>query len=115
MNGVTCVGYRNYVEYTLYAALLSSGTALSHTFPSEQYTQAASADTQRKAYVHVVQTSGYNPKEASGATVRVYGAEGGPVELREGDGGYIMASPGEELTVENASDQVAEVLLFDME
>ena len=91
----------------LLATLLSPGNKLSHAFHPR--------GPQRKGYVHVVQTSGYNSKEAGGATVRVHGAESGPLELREGDGGYIMAYPGEELTVENVGDQVAEVLLFDME
>ncbi|KAI0358265.1 pirin domain-containing protein [Trametes cingulata] len=91
----------------LFATILSAGKSLSHTF---QFSSA-----QRKGYIHVVQTSGYNPGEASGAHVRVLGAEGGPLELREGDGAYIMAAPGEELTVENAGEKVAEILLFDME
>ncbi|KAI0761806.1 pirin domain-containing protein [Trametes elegans] len=91
----------------LYATLLSPGKSLSHTFQRGGMT--------RKGYIHVVQTSGFNPKESSGATIRVLGGEAGPVELREGDGAYIMTSPGEELGVENASDRVAEVLLFDME
>ena len=91
----------------LYATLLSTGTKLSHAFQAR--------GPQRKGYIHLVQTSGYNAEEATGAMVRIIGAEGGPVELREGDGAYIAASPGEELTVENAGDRVAEVLLFDME
>ena len=68
-----------------------------------------------KGYIHVVQTSGYNTKAASGAHVRVSGAEGGPVELREGDGAYIVAAPGDKLVVENVGDRVAEIVLFDME
>ena len=93
---------------TLYATLLSPEKKLAHSF---QGSDAA----QRKGYMHVVQTSGYNTKEASGAHVRVLGADGGPVDLKEGDGAYIMAAPGEELTVENVGDRVAEILLFDME
>ena len=87
----------------LYATLLSRGKSLEHGF------------ARGKGYIHVVQTSGYNTKEATGAQMRVLGGEGGPVELREGDGAYIMASPGEELAIENVGDQTAEVLLFDME
>ncbi|KAI8985615.1 RmlC-like cupin [Trametes punicea] len=92
----------------LFATLLSPGKSLSHAF-------FKSSGAQRKGYVHVVQTSGYNPGEATGAHVRVLGSEGGPVELREGDGAYIMAAPGEEVTVENVGDKVAELLLFDMD
>lgn len=99
---------------TLHASLLSSGTALSHIFPSEQYTQAAGADTQRKAYVHVVQTSGYNPDAANGARVRIAGG-GAELVLREGDGAYVLGTVGEQLSVENVSGSVAEVLLFDIE
>ncbi|KAI0630765.1 pirin domain-containing protein [Trametes polyzona] len=91
----------------LFATLLSPGKSLSHTFQS--------GSAQKKGYLHVVQTSGYNTGEASGAYVRVVGAEGGPVDLREGDGAYIMAGLGEDITLENAGDAVAEVLLFDME
>ncbi len=92
----------------LHATLISPEKKLSHSFHS-------SGVAQRKGYVHVVQTSGYNPKEASGAHVRLVGAEGGPLDLKEGDGVYIVANPGEELTMENVGDRIAEVLLFDME
>ncbi|KAH9849856.1 pirin domain-containing protein [Lenzites betulinus] len=91
----------------LFATLLSPGKALAHTF------QAGAA--QRKGYIHVVQTSGYNPKEANGGRVRITAADGSSLDLREGDGAYIMAAPGEELSVENAGETVTEVLLFDME
>ncbi|TFK90845.1 pirin domain-containing protein [Polyporus arcularius HHB13444] len=87
----------------LYATLLSQGKKLSHVFGRQ------------KGYIHVVQTSGYNTKEASGAHVRVSGTDGGPVDLKEGDGAYISAAPGEELVVENVGDRVAEILLFDLE
>ena len=93
---------------SLYATLLSPFKALPHTFPS---TGSGSA---RKVYVHVAQTSGYNPKEASGAQVKVSG-DGAEVELREGDGAYIMGEAGTEMKVENVGESVAEVLLFDVE
>ena len=93
---------------SLYATLLSPSKALPHTFP------AAGSGPARKVYIHVVQTSGYNPKEASGARVKVSG-EGAEVELREGDGAYIMGEAGREMRVENVGESVAEVLLFDVE
>ena len=99
---------------TLYATLLSPANTLSHVLPDTQFTPGARGE-ERKVYVHVVQTSGYNTNAASGAHVRVSGAEDGPLDLREGDGAYIMAAPGEELVVENVGDRIAEVLLFDME
>ncbi|KAM5530824.1 hypothetical protein V8D89_015514 [Ganoderma adspersum] len=91
----------------LFATLLSPAAKLSHAF--------SSTSLQRKGYVHVVQTSGYNAGESSGAHVRVIGAEGGSLDLKEGDGAYIMAAPGEELALENIGGRVAEVLFFDME
>lgn len=91
----------------LFATILSPGKSLPHAFQP--------GGAQRKGYIHVIQTSGYNPKEASGARVRVLGAEGGPTELREGDGAYIAAAPGEEVTIENVGERTAELVLFDMQ
>jgi len=87
---------------TLYASLLSPSVSLSHTLAN------------RKAYLHVVQTSGYNTGKASGATVKL-GGQGSEIEVREGDGVYIMGDAGAELKIENVGGSVAEVLLFDLE
>ncbi|KAI0796170.1 RmlC-like cupin domain-containing protein [Abortiporus biennis] len=84
---------------SLYASLLSPSTKLSHTLAN------------RKAYIHVVQTSGYNPSKATGNTIKV----NGDVELKEGDGAYIAGDVGSQLSVENIGGGVAEVLLFDLE
>ena len=86
---------------SLYATLLSPGTKLQHKFENE------------KGYIHVIQTSGYNPQKSSGASVKVVGGE--EIALREGDGSYIWAGKGGEINVENVGDAVAEVLLFDLE
>jgi redox-sensitive bicupin YhaK (pirin superfamily) len=92
---------------TMYATLLQQGKTLEKTLGG------------KKGYVHVVQTSGYNPGEAGGATVRVSGAGNGQQELilKEGDGTYLTAGEGRgaELIVENAGDVTAEILLFDLE
>jgi quercetin 2,3-dioxygenase len=93
---------------TLFATLISPSTTLTHTFLDGQRKA-------RKGYIHVVQTSGYNTKAATGAHVRVSGDNGVELELKEGDGAYIFAEPGKELTVENIGDKVSEVLLFDLE
>ncbi|KZT53147.1 RmlC-like cupin [Calocera cornea HHB12733] len=93
---------------TLWAAILTPGTKLPHTFPVE------GAGKGRKAYVHVVQTGGYNEGPATGATVRLSG-EGKEVELREGDGAYVMGLPGREVQVQNVGEGNAEVLFFDIE
>ncbi|KAJ7691950.1 pirin domain-protein domain-containing protein-containing protein [Mycena rosella] len=88
---------------TLYATLLSDGKSLKQTI------------TGSKGYIHVVQTSGYNTNAATGATIRVIGAPGVEVELKEGDGAYLHFDKGGDLTVENIGDKTAEVLLFDLE
>lgn len=93
---------------SLYATLLSPSKTLPHTFPT------AGSGLARKVYIHVAQTSGYNPKEASGARVKISG-DAAEVELREGDGAYIMSEPGREMRVQNVGDSVAEILLFDVE
>ncbi|OCH96370.1 pirin domain-containing protein [Obba rivulosa] len=94
---------------SLYATIFPAGASRTHIFP----TQVAGAV--RKAYIHVIQRSGYNPGRASGATVKISGKDGEEKELREGDGAYLMGEPGEELKVENVGDREAEVLLFDVE
>ncbi|KAJ7803189.1 RmlC-like cupin domain-containing protein [Mycena olivaceomarginata] len=89
---------------TLYATLLTDGKSLKQTIKGS------------KGYIHVVQTSGYNTKAATGATIKVIGAPGVEVELREGDGAYLhFDNKGGELSVENIGDKTAEVLLFDLE
>lgn len=93
---------------SLYATLLSPSSALPHTFPTE------GDEPLRKVYVHIVQRSGYNTGEASGARVKLVGGDT-EVELREGDGAYIMGEAGNEMKVENVGDRLAEVLLFDIE
>lgn len=91
---------------TLYATLLENGKALNQKLEG------------KKGYIHVVQTSGYNPRKASGASVRASGVGDSKQEvlLNEGDGAYLTVGPGgTELRVENIGDQMAEVLLFDLE
>ncbi|EJD07579.1 Pirin-domain-containing protein [Fomitiporia mediterranea MF3/22] len=106
---------------TLFASLLSPGTKLPSAFPEKVYSTNKDAETSlRKKYIHVVQTSGYNPNDSAGASVRVASGEKdkGAVEevfLREGDGAYIFGEKGKVLEVENVGDRVAEVLLFDVE
>ncbi|KAF7317602.1 hypothetical protein MKEN_00847400 [Mycena kentingensis (nom. inval.)] len=89
---------------TLYATLLSEKKELVQRMEG------------KKGYIHVVQTSGYNTKSATGAAIRVVGAPGVEVELKEGDGAYLhFDNPGVELKVENIGEKTAEVLLFDLE
>jgi len=93
---------------TLFVTLLSPSISLKHTF-------LEGPTKERKGYIHVVQTSGYNTKAATGATVKVTGEGGAELELKEGDGAYILGESGKELKVENVGEKVAEVLLFDLE
>lgn len=92
---------------TLYATLLGSTKVLEKKLGG------------KKGYVHVVQTSGYNPGKARGASVKVTGAGGEKQELllKEGDGAYLTIGEGEgsKLIIENVGDNTAEVLLFDLE
>jgi hypothetical protein len=70
----------------------------------------------RKAYIHVVQKSGYNPGNAKGEKLRVGAQTEGPIiELREGDGSFLFVGKDAELKVENAGEGAVEFLLFDME
>lgn len=100
---------------SLYASLISPSTTLTHSLP----TPSTSSPTPQlcKAYIHVVQTSGFNAGESSGAQLTVSGADGTSLELREGDGAYIVgdASKAATLSLLNTGDRVAEVLLFDVE
>jgi hypothetical protein len=92
---------------TLYSTLLSPSSVLSHQI----------VPGNSKAYIHVVQTSGYNVSEATGATIRITGDGAEGVVLREGDGLYVHVEKGEkpEIKLSNEGETVAEVLLFDLE
>ena len=88
---------------TLYATIISPGTSLSQTM------------TGKKGYIHVIQRSGYNPGPASGASVKVSVGEQSEQTLSEGDGAYIFIGDEQDVVVENVGEEVAEVLLFDIE
>ncbi|KAJ8468283.1 hypothetical protein ONZ45_g17298 [Pleurotus djamor] len=110
---------------TLFSTLLSPSKSLRHTFlnPSSHSTHR-----RRRGYVHVVQTSGYQPGDGNlssgGAVVKLTDPlapdssdpeSTGSVTLREGDGVYILGESGSELVIENVGAKVGEVLLFDLE
>ncbi|KAI0742026.1 RmlC-like cupin [Daedaleopsis nitida] len=99
---------------TMFATMLSPGTSVAHTFVADGQELEGKV---RKGFIQLAQASGYNAGDGAGAHVRVVGTEGDVVELREGDGAYVIAASGEELTVTNVGSEgkVAEVLLFDME
>lgn len=89
---------------SLRATLLSPGRSLSHKLSAPS----------SKAYVHVVQTSGYNASTASGNTVRVYAPGTQDATLREGDGLYVTSPNETTISVENTGESVAEILLFEL-
>lgn len=98
---------------SLYATILSpaasdetTGAIVTHTFPAP-----VEGQPERKAYMHVIQKSGYNEQEAGGASVRVNGG----LVLREGDGAFALGGSGDALELENIGDVPAEVLVFDLE
>jgi hypothetical protein len=73
-----------------------------------------SSEGERKAYIQLVQTSGFNQRAAQGAHVRVEIGDQS-VEMREGDGVFVHAAPKEELRMTNLGSSVAEILLFDVD
>jgi redox-sensitive bicupin YhaK (pirin superfamily) len=92
-------------ELRMFASLIHPGVSLVH-----------GNGRAKKGYIHVIQKSGYNPGPGNGVTLRIGSQADGPqVELREGDGAYLTYEPGAELRLENDSQGIAEVLLFDLE
>ncbi|KZV60164.1 pirin domain-containing protein [Peniophora sp. CONT] len=87
---------------SLFATILSQGKIVSQKVERS------------KAYVHLIQTSGYNPGEPEGASVKLTVA-GKEQTLREGDGLYVHFSQCTEVSVENVGDRTAEIVLFDLE
>ncbi|KIM34328.1 hypothetical protein M408DRAFT_19252 [Serendipita vermifera MAFF 305830] len=93
-------------QLRLYATIISPGSSVSHTLKG-----ASNGTSDSKAYLHVIQTSGYNKGKATGALVKV----NENLHLSEGDGAFGHGSKGESVTIENIGDVPAEVLLFDLE
>lgn len=93
-------------DVALWATVLSPNRTVSRPMPS--------SSGERKAYMQVVQTSGFNQGPARGAHVRVEIGEQS-VEMKEGDGAFVHAAPKEELRMTNLGNSVAEVLLFDVD
>ncbi|KAJ7500665.1 RmlC-like cupin domain-containing protein [Mycena galericulata] len=90
---------------TLYVTLLSQGKRLAW-----QPIRGA------KGFIQVIQTSGHNLRAATGATVKIIEADGGEVELREGDSAYLeFGGDVDHVVVENVGDRMTELLLFDLE
>ncbi|QRV74110.1 pirin domain-containing protein [Ceratobasidium sp. AG-Ba] len=95
-----------HAQLSVYATILSPGKSVVHTFPAPAEGQKA-----RKAYIHNIQTSGYNPKAANGANVQLNGG----LKLHEGDGSFAASTEGEKIEITNTGTTDAEVLVFDLE
>ncbi|KAI6101129.1 RmlC-like cupin domain-containing protein [Pisolithus sp. B1] len=96
----------------MYASLIDPGVSLVHEHVEKEQGQP------KKGYIHLIQTSGYNPGKPSGNAVRISSkssAGDSRVELREGDGAYLRYEGGHDLKVTNVGQGVAEVLLFDLD
>lgn len=98
---------------SLSATLLSPTKALAHALPPARNEENKDSP-ERKVYVHVIQKSGYNPKTASGASVKISGVDSELI-VREGDGAYVIGAARSELKFENTGESVSEILLFDVE
>ncbi|TFK51969.1 RmlC-like cupin [Heliocybe sulcata] len=94
----------------VYASLLSPATAVTHTFPKP----ANASSPATKAYIHLIQKSGYNTGPAKGGKILLTG-DGQTMELGEGDGAYLSSEAGKELKIENVGDRVVEFVLFDVD
>ncbi|KAI9464511.1 pirin domain-containing protein [Lactarius psammicola] len=93
-------------DIAFWATVLSPDRTISREMPSKE--------GERKAYLQVVQTAGFNRGAGKGAHVRVE-IGGQSVEMREGDGAFVHANPREELRMSNLGSSTAEVLLFDVD
>ncbi|TXT04825.1 hypothetical protein VHUM_04093 [Vanrija humicola] len=99
-----------------YGTLLSPGKSVEHTLVP----RLRGDGTSKIAYVQLVQTSGYNPRKApkdgKGAALVTVKLGGQEATLGEGDGVFITGvNTGDELTVVNAGEKRAEVVLFEMD
>jgi redox-sensitive bicupin YhaK (pirin superfamily) len=89
----------------LYATILSPGKLITHSLHMPEKDSVG-----RKAYVQIVQTSGYNSRKAKGNGIRINAS----VDIYEGDGTFIEGLGGEEITFENIGQGDVEVLVFDL-
>lgn len=90
----------------LHAGLITPGAKVEHNLKTP-----GPGSKERKAYIHVIQTSGYNTGKAKGNKISVNGS----LEIAEGDGAFVTGAGGDVLNLLNVGDGVAEVLLFDLE
>jgi quercetin 2,3-dioxygenase len=98
----------------MFATILEPGNSVTHTV-SPPYTENATSKN-KKVYVHVIQTSKYNPRaaftHADAAQVRINGGD----VLGEGDGAFVEGGKaGDGLVLESIGGTNAEVVVFEMD
>lgn len=111
----------------MFSTLLDPGKQVTHhvTEPYHKLTPQltltpatdASADGSKKLYLHVIQTTKYNPRGALTNADAPRIMVNGDLELGEGDGAFITgARAGEQgVTLENVGGGRAEVVVFEMD
>lgn len=111
----------------MFSTLLDPGKTVTHhvTEPYHKLTPElpltpstdASTDGSKKVYIHVIQTTKYNPRasltNADAPRIKV----NGDLVLGEGDGAFVTGGKAsdEGLTLENVGGGRAEVVLFEMD
>ncbi len=98
----------------MFASILEPGKSVTHTV-SAPYTANPTTEN-KKVYVHVIQTSKYNPKtaltHADAAKVKINGEN----VLGEGDGAFVEGGKaGDGLVLESVGGSNAEVVVFEMD
>ncbi|CDZ96446.1 RmlC-like jelly roll fold [Phaffia rhodozyma] len=103
-----------HADLHLYATVLPPRHVVTHKFqPSLQRDPDQKVSSARKAYVHVVQTSGFNTGSSFSAGTRIRVND--DLELGEGDGAFVVGGlPGQTMDFENIGEKDAEFIVFDL-
>lgn len=102
---------------SVYASILSPGARVSRAFPFTAIPlHSKPGAKERKAYVHVAQTSGYSLKATpNGARLRL----NNELEIGEGNGAFVSVTSEQEgrieLNIDNVGETPAEFLVFDIQ
>ncbi|TFY81109.1 hypothetical protein EWM64_g2907 [Hericium alpestre] len=105
-DGIGPAPVHSYVS--LWATVLLPGAKLSRKFPS------FGAGPKKKAYLQIVQNSGFNQGQARGGSA-VLEIDQHKAVFREGDGAFVYGEEGSELQVENTGKTAVEILRFDVQ
>jgi len=99
---------------SMFATILPPSSSVSHVISAPF--SANSSNPTKKVYVHVIQTTKYNPRasltNADAAKVKINGNQ----VLGEGDGAFVEGGKqGDALTIESVGGSNAEVVVFEMD